>query len=100
MLRVGGEAMAHKTFVSYRYSDQATVGTIKSFFQTHKGPVQGDVVFCRNDVSHLGPYAIDRWILNTVQGCDAALFVIGNNNHNSPWIQREIELADSIPSRS
>jgi len=27
--------------------------------------------------------------------CSAAIFVIGNNNHNSPWIDREAEIACS-----
>jgi hypothetical protein len=31
-----------------------------------------------------------------MQGCDAALFIVGNNNHNSPWILREAELAISM----
>jgi len=30
-----------------------------------------------------------------MSGCDAALFVVGDNSHNSPWINREVELAVS-----
>jgi len=87
--------MAKKIFVSYNFNDKEVVHTVQSMMQSNQGKIQGKLVFVENDVSHEGTNAIDREIRRVIYGCDVALFVVGNNNHNSPWINREAELAIS-----
>lgn len=87
--------MASKIFVSYNFDDREITHTVKSMMQVNSGKIHGKVVFVENDVSSQGREAIDREIRGIMSSCDVALFVIGNNNHNSPWIDREAELAIS-----
>lgn len=87
--------MASKIFVSYNFNDRAVVHTVKSMTQDVGGKIDGKFVFVTNDVSDYGDNAIDREIRSVMSGCDVALFVVGDNSHNSPWINREVELAVS-----
>lgn len=87
--------MANRIFVSYNFNDREISRSIKGFTQSHGGPVRGNFIFVENDVSAYGDTAIDKEIKEVMSGCDSAFFVIGNNNHNSPWINREAALAIS-----
>ncbi|ATC95050.1 TIR domain-containing protein [Pseudoalteromonas tunicata] len=87
--------MANRIFVSYNFNDREMSRSIKSFTQSYGGPVRGNFIFVENDVSAYGDAAIDNEIKNVMSGCDSAFFVVGNNNHNSPWINREVVLAMS-----
>ncbi len=87
--------MANQIFVSYNFNDREISRSIQSFTRLHGGPVRGNFLFVENDVSTYGEAAIDKEIKEVMSGCDAAFFVIGNNNHNSPWINREAVLAMS-----
>lgn len=87
--------MANRIFVSYNFNDREISRSIKSFTQSRGGPVRGDFFFVENDVSIYGDMAIDKEIKEVMSGCDSAFFVIGNNNHNSPWINREAVIAMS-----
>lgn len=86
-----------KAFVSFNFKNKNIVFN----FMNSMINIQGDVIlidlfFVKNDVSMLGASAIDKEIKNVMTGCDCAIFLIGNDNHNSPWIKREAELAASM----
>lgn len=85
--------MANKVFVSSNFNDRAVVNTINNMIA--RGRYYGDIFFVENDVSSEGAFAIDREINRIMNSCDAVLFVVGDNCHNSPWIEREVELAYS-----
>jgi len=85
--------MANNIFVSYNFTNREVAFTVKSFSQNCSQNVQGRFVFVEKNVSAEGKEAIDREILRTMKECNAALFIIGNDNHNSPWINREVEIA-------
>ncbi|WP_010321653.1 TIR domain-containing protein [Marinobacterium stanieri] len=87
--------MARKIFVSYNFKDKEVSHSVKALLQKHGGKIDGQFVFVTRDVSYEGDAAIDREICRVQSGCDAALFLIGNNSHNSPWINREAQLAKS-----
>jgi len=87
--------VANRIFVSYNFNDREISRSIKSFAQSLGGPVRGNFLFVENDVSAYGDIAIDKEIKGVMSGCDSAFFVIGNNNHNSPWINREVVIAMS-----
>jgi len=84
-----------KIFVSYNFNDRNTSHSIKGMSKYYSGPVNGRFIFVENDVSKEGDSAIDREIKNTMFDCDIALFLVGSESHNSPWIEREVELATS-----
>lgn len=87
--------MPKKTFISYNYSDAELAHTVRSHFNNGGGPIQGKPVSVKENVSDDGPKAIDRTIKQAMSGCDEALFIVGDNAHNSRWISREAELAVS-----
>lgn len=87
--------MSRKIFISYRFSDREIAHTVTNFFQPQGGNCDGKPAFVTNDVSSDGEKAIDEEIKRVMTGCIAVLFVVGDNNHNSTWIDREVELAVS-----
>jgi hypothetical protein len=86
-------SMSRQVFVSYGFKNAQIARSVKSFFQDQGGPCEGKPVYVTRDVSVDGPDAIDNEILSVMGPCEAALFVIGNDDHNSPWIEREAKIA-------
>jgi hypothetical protein len=91
--------MAKSIFVSYNFNDRTVSKAVQGMIQEHKEDIQGRVVFVENDVSYNGSTAIDWEIEHTMEDCDAALFVLGDQHHNSPWLNQEVNhaLAKHIP---
>lgn len=86
--------MSSPVFISYNFRDEKEFAhSIGVFFQP-QGPCYGTPRFVRN-VSVAGDDAIDLEIRRTMADCVAAVFVCGRNSHNSPWINREADLAIS-----
>ena len=88
--------MAKNIFVSYNVNDREVSRSVKEMIQ--KQDLKGQIVYVE-DVSHHGETAVDWEIEHTMKRCDAALFVIGDNVRNSPWIEREAAhaIAKEIP---
>lgn len=88
--------MSHDIFVSYSFArDLEFANNLKTFFPSGGGRCDGTLRFVEEDVSAAGDQAIDREINRVMNGCSAALFLAGDEVHNSPWIEREAELAIS-----
>lgn len=86
--------MSKPVFISYNFlTDREYAHNIGVFFQPC-GPCQGTPRFVSN-VSAGGNPAIDEEIRRVMDDCAAAVFVCGQNSHNSPWINREAQLAIS-----
>lgn len=87
--------MSAPVFISYNFRDDKEFARgIRNFFQPD-GPCHGEPRFVENDVSETDVEAIDAKIRRAMSGCVAAVFVCGDNSHNSPWINREAKLAIS-----
>lgn len=85
--------MAQKIFVSYNFNDRAVTQTVKQMIESWQDSIDGLLVFVENDVSYNGPTAI-KWEINHVMaGCDAALFILGHQAQNSPWVVEEATYA-------
>ena len=84
-----------KIFVSYNFNDKSVSHSIKAMSIENNGPINALFVFVEGDSTCNESNAIDLKIRSTIQNCNMALFLIGNNNHNSPWIEREVQLAIS-----
>lgn len=89
--------MAKHIFVSYNFNDREVSRSVRQMINNQD--LAGQIVFVENDVSYNGATAIDWEIERTMERCDAALFVIGDNVRNSPWIEREAAhaIARDIP---
>lgn len=87
--------MKNKIFVSYKFSDKQVCHSIKTMSVDHNGPVKGSFVFVENDMSGHGSTAVNNEIKKVMSNCNIALFLVGNDNHNSNWIKREVDIAIS-----
>ena len=87
--------MSKKIFVSYNVNDKQLGESIKGWNQHNDGVVKGQFIAIEERVSHLGAEVIDHEIRNVMEDCDSVLFLIGNHDHSSPWIDREVELVIS-----
>lgn len=92
--------MARRIFVSYNFNDRELAHSIHGMSQENGGPVQGKFEFVTNDVARHGDAAIASEIKRIMQRCDAALFIVGDNSHNSPWINYEAQLVDTFRLRT
>jgi len=88
--------MSRRIFISYNFKDREIAHNIRPYFQSNGGTCQGKPLFIENDVSGQGDKAIDLEVRRIMKKCNIALFVIGDNVHSSPWINREAELAVSM----
>jgi hypothetical protein len=88
--------VSRRIFISYNYADKALVHQIKDFFQPADGLCQGKAVSVIPSVERLTENEIDELVKVRMKTCDIALFVIGDSSHNRPWVDREVELAQSL----
>lgn len=84
-----------RIFISYNYQDKEVVRSFKSMLASNGGVIDGELLFVDENLSVKGPSAIDREINTVISLCSHAFFVVGDNSHNSPWINREAELSIS-----
>jgi hypothetical protein len=87
--------MSRNVFISYNFRDRELAHTLKNYFQKLGGPCQGNPVYVTRDVAAEGEAAVDKEIRSVMESCSAAIFVIGDDCHNSPWIEREAQIACS-----
>lgn len=87
--------MSKRIFVSFNYAERAFANDVRVFFQKLGGPVQATPVFVEKDVSAGGEPAIKEEIRRHVTGCRGLLVVVGDDAHNSPWMNYEVGLATS-----
>ncbi|NQZ11254.1 MAG: toll/interleukin-1 receptor domain-containing protein [Algicola sp.] len=85
--------MAQKIFISYNFSDRIVNELVQCMMQKILTHLDGLVVFVIDDVSYNGPSAITWEVARLMDECDAALFILGENPHNSPWLEHEVECA-------
>lgn len=88
--------MTKRIFISYKFTDAELARNLLPFFQRCGGKCEGTPVYVEKDVSKDGESAIDAEIRRVMLGCECAVFVVGADSHNSPWIRREAELAKSL----
>lgn len=85
--------MAKSIFVSYNFNDREVTEAVRHLINDHEEDIHGKIVFVENDVSYNGATAINWEIEHVMENCDAALFVMGEDHHNSPWLSKECEHA-------
>jgi predicted GTPase len=88
--------MNRKIFISYNFYDQEISHSVKNMFPSHCENILGKAMFVDNNQTNPNHGTIGKAIEQAISGCDIALFVIGHNNYNSPWLEREAQFADSL----
>lgn len=86
--------MAKRIFISFNYTERGWRNDLLALFQAYGGPVQATPVYVSDDVAAQGDAAVKAEIKRCMDGCKGLLVVVGNDAHNSPWIDYELNLAN------
>lgn len=87
--------MARSIFISHAYSDRKYAEKIRTW--ANEGRLGANIVGTteRADYRAQGQSAIKNELRSMIQGCDTMIVLIGNNTHDRPWVDYEIEVANS-----
>ncbi len=87
--------MARRVFISYNYQDSQIADSLPSMRrgQPHQRP--GRFVYVTGTDTNHTRHAFDSEVRRVMQGCDAAVFLIGGGHHHSPYLDEEARLAVS-----
>lgn len=91
--------MAKRIFLSFSFVDRGLLNDLLQFFQAHGGPVMATPTYMTTDVSKAGPERIRQTIREQMQGCSGVLLLVGDEAHNSRWIQYEMGVANELHIR-
>ncbi|HEX6041068.1 TIR domain-containing protein [Longimicrobium sp.] len=88
--------MAKRIFLSHSFVDRALLNDLLQFFQARGGPVMATPTYMRTDLGEAGPERIRQAIREQMQGCAGVLLLVGDEAHNSRWIQYEMGVANEL----
>ncbi|HEX8831279.1 MAG TPA: TIR domain-containing protein [Longimicrobium sp.] len=91
--------MAKRVFISFRWHEKGWRNDLLRFFQAYGGPVQATPASMNQDMSDRGEDKIKEAIRQQMDGCDAVIVVVGDDVHNSPWIEWEGGVANELKIR-
>ncbi|NJL72689.1 MAG: hypothetical protein HC888_14535 [Candidatus Competibacteraceae bacterium] len=80
-----------RVFISYRFGDRQIAHAVNGLFQKHGGRLPGSPVRVEDNLDKFDDTTIRSRISAEIERCDSALFLIGDDNHNSQWIMYEAE---------
>lgn len=86
--------MSRNIFISYRFKDRSIAHNVETFFQTQGGTCDGKPKYVENNLSSEAPAVIDAEIKRVMDQCMGVLLVVGDDNHNSTWVDYEVAYAD------
>ena len=79
-----------KAFVSYNYENRELAHNVNTLLPLNI--IEALIIHVNSNTKSL----IDKEIRISIKESNIVVFIIGNNSHNSPWINREAELAISM----
>ncbi len=86
--------MARRVFISYNYQDSQIADALPGMRRDHPTQKKSRFVYVPGEVgTHHAVHAFDNESRRVMQGCDAAVFLIGGESHHSPHLGQEAELA-------
>jgi hypothetical protein len=89
--------MAKRVFLSFSFTaDKGPLNDLLQFFQFKGGPVEATPAFMTEDLSAFGEEHIKAAIRQQMTGCVALLVLVGDEAHNSRWIQYEAGVANEL----
>jgi hypothetical protein len=88
--------MKKRVFISFRFKEKGLRNDLLQFFQANGGPVQATPTYMTQDLSSLGEDHIKDVIRQQMEGCAGLLVLVGDDVHNSSWIQWEGGVANEL----
>lgn len=88
--------MAKRIFLSFSFVDRGLLNDLLQFFQANGGPVLATPTYMKTDLGDAGAERIKQAIREQMVGCAGVLLNVGNEAHNSGWIQYEMGVANEL----
>ena len=88
--------MAKRIFLSFSFVERNLLNDLLQFFQPNGGPIQATPTYMKTDLSAYGEERIKQAIREQMQGCVGLLVLVGEEAHNSWWIQYEAGVANEL----
>jgi hypothetical protein len=88
--------MARRVFLSFKFAEKGLLNDLLQFFQENGGPVQASPAYMTQDLSSFGEEHIKRVIRQQMDGCVALIVLVGDQVHNSKWIEWEGGVANEL----
>ena len=88
--------MPQSVFISYVYEDQKHRDSVEHWFANNLVGPNRVTIAESGDFRHLGASAIESHLKPKIRGAGAVLCLIGDNSHNSDWVQYELDVATSL----
>ena len=87
--------MLEKIFISFRESDRQYREGFEGLLQNPNSSLKAIPISSREDVRHQGESAVKNYIKKMLAESDIMICLIGNDSHNSNWIDYEMDVATS-----
>lgn len=85
--------MSKQVFISFSHKNLDLRNDLRVMFAEWGGPIQATPVYLTEDVREEGTPAVEREIQKKMQPCCGLLLAVGEDVHNSEWIDYELNLA-------
>ena len=86
--------MPKSVFVSYKWEDKKWVAKLKSWADKNLLGENVRITVERADYRMEGKAKIRQELKLMIQGASCVLFLIGQDSHNRPWVDYEVDLAN------
>jgi len=83
----------YNIFISFREIDRDNREGFEGMLKNPTSPLRANPISSRNDVRNRGKGVVMGEIKRLMKMSDIVIFLIGNDSHNSEWIDYEIQLA-------
>ncbi|WP_165703927.1 TIR domain-containing protein [Enhygromyxa salina] len=88
--------MPKSIFISYVYEDKAHRKSVERWFDENLAGDDRVSIAESEDYRQLGESAIKNYLKPKLRGCAAVLCLVGDDTHNSHWVQYELDVATSL----
>jgi len=85
-----------RIFISYCERDKDYREGFEGLLQNPNSRLRAIPISSREDKRSEGKEAVDNYIKKMIKESDIVICLIGDDSHNRPWLEREIELAISM----
>lgn len=87
--------MLKRIFISFREIDRQNREAFEGILKNPNSPLKGTPISSRKDVRNQGEKSVKNYIKGLIDESDCIIVLIGNDSHNSTWIDYEMEVATS-----
>ena len=83
-------------FISFAERDRRYLNDFISILKNPNNKLEGNPIYSRENKRNEGKDAIEEYIKGMITQADLVICLIGDNSHNRPWLEKEVELATSM----